>query len=117
MTVVVEIAGLELAGRHGALEAEREGLQPFLYDVELELEEPASDDLVQTADYREVVALIRDVSLSRQFHLLESLAETLADALLERFPARSVYVRVRKPRVELGLPVDYTAASVRRERR
>jgi hypothetical protein len=26
-------------------------------------------------------------------------------------------VRVRKPHVELGLPVDYTAASVRRERR
>jgi hypothetical protein len=24
---------------------------------------------------------------------------------------------VRKPHVELGLPVDYTAASVRRERR
>ena len=117
MTVVVEIAGLELAGRHGALEAEREGLQPFLYDVELELEEPASDDLVQTADYREVVALIRDVSLSRQFHLLESLAATLADPVLVRVTARSVYVRVRKPHVELGLPVDYTAASVRRERR
>ena len=118
MTVVVEIAGLELAGRHGALEAERESLQPFLYDVELELEEPASDELVQTADYREVVALIRDVSLSKQFHLLESLAATVAETVLERFPAaRSVFVRVRKPRVELGLPVDYTAASVRRERR
>jgi dihydroneopterin aldolase len=118
MTVVVEIAGLQLAGRHGALEAEREDLQPFLYDVELELDEPASDELVQTADYRDVVALIRDVSKSSQFHLLESLAATLADTMLERFPAaRCVYVRVRKPHVELGLPVDYTAASVRRERR
>jgi len=117
VSVVVEIAGLELAGRHGALDAEREELQPFLYDVELELEEPATDQLVQTADYREVVALIREVSHSRQFHLLESLASTLADTILERFPARSVYVRVRKPHVLLGLPVDYTAASVRRERR
>jgi dihydroneopterin aldolase len=118
MTVVVEIAGLELAGRHGALEAERQELQPFLYDVELELDEPASDELVQTADYREVVVLIRELSQSRQFHLLESLAATLADTMLERFPAaRSVSVRVRKPHVELGLPVDYTAASVRRERR
>jgi 7,8-dihydroneopterin aldolase/epimerase/oxygenase len=117
VTVVVEIAGLELAGRHGVLEAEREALQPFVYDVELELDEPASDELVQTADYREVVALIREVSQSRQFHLLESLAATLADTMLERFSARSVYVRVRKPQVELGLPVDYTAASVRRERR
>ena len=118
MTVVVEIAGLRLEGRHGALEAEREAPQPFLYDVALELDEPERDALVHTVDYREVVALIRELSQSRQFHLLESLAATVADAMLERFPAaRSVYVRVRKPHVELGLPVDYTAASVRRERR
>ncbi len=117
MTVVVEIAGLELPGRHGALEREREREQPFLYDVELELEEPASDELEQTVDYREVVALIREVSDHRQFHLLESLAATVADAMLARFPAERVSVRVRKPEVELGAPVDYAAASVRRERR
>ena len=117
MSVVVELAGLQLAGRHGALDEERETLQPFLYDVDLELDEPASDSLAQTVDYREVVALIREVSESRRFHLLESLAATLADALLARFPARSVRVRVRKPLVQLGLPVDYAAATVRRERR
>jgi len=117
VTVVVEIAGLQLEGRHGALEAERESLQPFLYDVQLELDEPIADALVHTVDYREVVSLIREVSRSREFQLLESLAGTLADALLERFPVDSASVRVRKPHVELGLPVDYTAASVRRERR
>lgn len=117
MSVVVELAGLRLEGHHGALEEERETAQPFLYDVELELDEPASDSLAQTVDYREVVALIREVSGSRRFHLLESLAATLADAMLARFPARSVRVRVRKPRVQLGLPVDYAAATVRRERR
>lgn len=117
MSVVVEIAGLELAGRHGALEHERDLEQPFVYDVELELVEPPADTLVQTVDYREVVALIREVSRSREFQLLESLASTLADAMLARFPAESVSVRVRKPHVQLGLPVDFTAASVRRERR
>ncbi len=117
MSVVVEIAGLELAGRHGALEGERETLQPFMYDVQLELDEPAGDALVQTVDYREVVALIREVSGSRQFQLLESLAAAVADTLLARFPLQRATVRVRKPHVQLGLPVDYTAASVRRERR
>jgi dihydroneopterin aldolase len=117
VTVVVEIAGLELPGRHGALEREREREQPFVYDVELELEEPASDELEQTVDYREVVALIREIAENRQFHLLESLAATVADAMLARFPAERVSVRVRKPEVELGVPADYTAASVRRERR
>ena len=117
MTVVVEIAGLELPGRHGALGREREREQPFVYDVQLELEEPGSDELEQTVDYREVVALIREISDHRQYHLLESLAATLADAMLARFPAERVSVRVRKPEVELGVPADYTAASVRRERR
>jgi 7,8-dihydroneopterin aldolase/epimerase/oxygenase len=117
MTVVVEIAGLELSGRHGAREREREREQPFVYDVELELEEPGSDELDQTVDYREVVALIRELSDNRQFHLLESLAASVADAMLARFPAERVSVRVRKPEVELGTPVDYAAATVRRERR
>jgi dihydroneopterin aldolase len=117
VTVLVEIAGLQLEGRHGALEAEREAPQPFLYDVALELDEPAADELVHTVDYREVVSLLREISGSREFHLLESLAGTIAGALLERFPVDSATVRVRKPHVELGLPVDYTAASVRRERR
>jgi dihydroneopterin aldolase len=116
MSVVVEIAGLELAGRHGALEHERDTEQPFVYDVELELEEPGADGLEQTVDYRQVVALIREVSRGREFKLLESLAAALADAMLARFPAESVSVRVRKPHVQLGLPVAYTAASVRRAR-
>jgi dihydroneopterin aldolase len=117
MNVVVELRGLELPGRHGVLEWERETEQPFLYDVELELEEPGSDELEQTVDYREVVALIREISDHQRFHLLESLAATVADAMLARFPAERVSVRVRKPGVELGAPIDYAAASVRRERR
>jgi dihydroneopterin aldolase len=115
VTVVVELRGLELPGRHGALERERETDQPFLYDVELELPEPARDDLAETVDYREVVALVREVSDTHR-ELLESLAAAVADALLERFPAESVRVRVRKPEVDLGVPVEFAAASVRRAR-
>jgi dihydroneopterin aldolase len=117
LSVLVEITGLELPGRHGALERERETEQLFVYDLELELDEPAADELEQTVDYREVVALVREFSETRQFHLLETLAATLADAMLARFPAESVYVRVRKPQVVLGAPVEHTAASVRRVRR
>lgn len=116
MSVVIELAGLELEGRHGVFDEERAGLQPFVYDVELEVDEPHADGLEQTVDYREVVALIREVSGGRQFRLLETLAATLADAMLARFPARTVVVRVRKPHVQLGLPVEHAAASVRRER-
>jgi dihydroneopterin aldolase len=116
MTVVVEVAGLEIPGRHGVLEAEREHERPFVYDVELELAEPVADELEQTVDYREVVALVQEVSGSRRFRLLESLAAAVADALSERLRPERVRVRVRKPEVELALPVAYTAATVERSR-
>ena len=117
MTLVVELRGLELHGRHGVLEHERERGQPFLYDIELELPEPPADELEGTVDYREVVSVVRDLSDGRQFQL-ESLAAAVADALLDRFTqVERVQVRVRKPEVEPGAPVEFSAATVRRERR
>jgi dihydroneopterin aldolase len=116
MSVLVELAGLEIPGRHGVEDWERETDQPFVYDLELELAEPRSDSIDETVDYREVVELVRAVSESRQFQLLESMAAAVADALLERFPAERVRVRVRKPEVQLGVPVEHTAASVERSR-
>jgi len=117
MSVLVEVTGLEIAGRHGVDDWERETEQPFVYDLELELAEPERDELDETVDYRKVVTTVREISEGRQFQLLESMAAAVADALLERFPAERVRVRVRKPDVQLGAPVEHTAASVRRERR
>jgi dihydroneopterin aldolase len=112
----VELAGLEIHGRHGVEDWEREREQPFVYDLELELAEPATDRNEENVDYREVVELVRGVSESRQFHLLESIAAAVADALLDRFPLERARVRVRKPEVQLGVPVEHTAASVERSR-
>jgi dihydroneopterin aldolase len=116
MSVLVELAGLEIPGRHGVEHSEQEQEQPFVYDLELELEEPANDRIEDTVDYREVVELVRAVSESRQFHLLESIAAAVADALLDRFPLERARVRVRKPQVQLDVPVEHTAASVERSR-
>ena len=117
MSVLVELEGLAVPGRHGVEPEEREREQPFLYDLELELTEPGSDRIEDTVDYREVVELVREVSAARQFRLLEALAAAVADALLERFPLERARVRVRKPQVELGAAVNYAAATVERSRR
>jgi dihydroneopterin aldolase len=116
VSVLVELAGLEIPGRHGVEDWEREQEQPFVYDLELELDEPANDRIEDTVDYREVVELVRAVSENRQFQLLESIAAAVAEALLERFPLERARVRVRKPQVQLGVPVEHTAASVERSR-
>ena len=117
MTVVVEVKGLEIPGRHGATPEEHERDQPFLYDVEVELPEPQADRVEETVDYREVVAVVREVSASEERQLLETLAAAVADALIERFPLERVRVRVRKPEVRLEAPAEWTAATVERSRR
>ena len=60
-------------------------------------------------------AAIREVSNDRRFNLLEALASTIADMLLERFEPESVRLCVRKPQVKpAGLTVEYTAVTVTR---
>ena len=118
MTVTVELHGLELHGKHGVLEDERREGQRFLFDVWLDVPDVAasSDRLEDAVDYREVVALVREVSDGRAFRLLEALAGAVAEALLRRFPVARARVRVRKPDVRLAAPVEDAAVTVERAR-
>jgi 7,8-dihydroneopterin aldolase/epimerase/oxygenase len=97
----IEIAGITLRGRHGVLEHERRDGQPFVFDVALELAEPAEDDIDATVDYRDVVACVREISDGRAFQLLESLAAAIADELMRRFPLSGASVSVGKPELVL----------------
>jgi dihydroneopterin aldolase len=114
--IVVEVEGLEIYGRHGVEDAERERGQTFLYDLRLEVADAAaSDRLEDTVDYVAVTELVQEISDGRTFSLLEALATAVADAVAERFPVERVRVRVRKRDVEpAGLPVAWTAATVER---
>ena len=116
MTVLVELKGLEIPGRHGATPEEHEREQPFHYDLELELEEPQADRIEETVDYREVVEVVREVSTTER-QLLETLAAAVANALMQRFPLERARVRVRKPEVRLEAPVEWAAATAERSRR
>jgi 7,8-dihydroneopterin aldolase/epimerase/oxygenase len=118
VTVPVELAGLELTGRHGALPQEREAGQRFLFDLWLDVpaEAVATDRLEDAVDYRDVAAAVRRVSDGRAYHLLEALAAAVADELLASFPVIRARVRVRKPDVRLGAPVEWAGVSVERLR-
>jgi dihydroneopterin aldolase len=117
--VVIEVRGLELLGYHGALEEEQQAGQRFLFDVRLVAHDAGvrSDQLADTVDYTAVVGRIREVNGAQRFNLLEALAAAVADDLMQRFPLSRVRVRVRKPQVQLGSPVEYTAATVDRSSR
>ena len=115
--MILELEGLAIFGRHGVLDEERRDGQEFLYDIRMDVGEAGASDRIEDAvDYREVAAVVHEISDERAHHLLESLAVAVADALLARFPVERVAVRVRKPDVVLDPPAEWSAVSVERRR-
>jgi dihydroneopterin aldolase len=113
--LIVELHGLEVFGRHGVLAEEKRDGQTFVYDVELEVDEPAADRIEDAVDYRLVSDCVREVSDSRSFDLIESLAGAVADALIARHAVARVRVRVRKPH-PAGIDAAWSAATADRSR-
>jgi dihydroneopterin aldolase len=115
----IVLHSVRLEGRHGYEDQERERPQPFEVDVELLLDlQPAGigDDLDQSVDYARVYAVVRQIVESRSYRLLEALAEAISHELLTAFPVAEVGVRVRKPGVQLGGPLDYAGVEIWRRR-
>jgi dihydroneopterin aldolase len=113
--ITVEVRDLRVFGRHGVHEEERERGQDFVFDVELDVgERGTSDRLEDAVDYVEVTRVVKDVSDSQQFALLEALVSAVADELERRFSPDRLRVRVRKPEVRpAGLEGTVAAAVTR----
>jgi dihydroneopterin aldolase len=112
--------GMVFEARHGVHEREKVTAQRFEVDVELLLDlQPAGleDDLARTLDYGRVYETVRTIVESTTFNLIEALAEAIAHELLSDFPGlEEVTVRVRKPEVQLGGPLNFAGVQVRRRR-
>jgi len=103
----------------GVTDDERGGAQDLFVDVTLHLDLAAagrSDDLDDTVDYDAVCALIEEVVGVRAFHLIETVAQAVADAVLQRFTLTEISVRVEKPGALTHRGVPFAAVEIRRGR-
>jgi len=94
------LPSMEFYGFHGVLPREKEVGQPFIIGVELFLDlKPAgiSDDLAKTINYAEVFQEIKSIAEEESFHLIEALAQAIAQMLLKKYPVEKVKVTVDKP--------------------
>lgn len=110
---------MRFQGRHGYYDHELTAPQAFEVDVELLLNlQPAGidDDLEKTVDYSRVYEVTRQVVESTSFRLLEALAEALSHEILAEFAVSEVGIRIRKPEVQLGGPLDHAAVEIWRGR-
>jgi len=93
------LEGMQFFGHHGDVPAERELGSRVYVDVEVRTDTAVagrSDELGDALDYVRCYARVRSVVEDEHFHLLEAIAENIADALLEEPRALAVRVRVAK---------------------
>ena len=110
---------MQFNGRHGWYDHELTTPQPFEVDVELLLNlQPSGidDDLDRSVDYSRVYEATRQIVESTSYRLLEALAEAISHEILTDFAVTEVGVRIRKPKVALGGPLDYAAVEIWRTR-
>ncbi len=86
---------------HGVLQDEQNIGAKFEVDVDLfcELSEARrSDNLVDTVNYEQVYALMKKIVTEKKYFLIESLAHSIGEGILEKFSrVKKAVVRVRKP--------------------
>jgi dihydroneopterin aldolase len=119
MTDRIVLSGMKFFGRHGVLPSERSRGQRFLVDVEVETdlgEAGRADALSKTLDYRKIHAAAREIAEGPPMSLIEAVAEAIAGRVLALPRVQAVTVRVRKPEVVLGGPLEAATVEVRRTR-
>ncbi len=116
---LLRLTGLRGTGHHGVFDHERRDGQEFIVDLEVETDFRAaaeSDDLGETLHYgilaEQVVAAIERDPVD----LIETLAERIADLVLEFPTAQSVTVTVHKPSAPITVPFADVSVTIRRVR-
>lgn len=116
----IRINGLSFYGHHGLLSEENKLGQRYITSLTIELDvQPAAenDDIRQTIDYRKALAIVEKIVTGPPCKLIETVAERIANRLLDQFPAaRAVTAQVTKPHPPMPFDFDGVSVEVRRER-
>jgi dihydroneopterin aldolase len=107
----ISVRGLRAMGRHGWAPGERERVQAF--DIELNLQvdlqrAALSDDLSDTVDYAALCARIAGVVEGTSFALLERLAAEVLDAIFSEACVAGAAVTIAKPGILGGATPSVT---------
>jgi dihydroneopterin aldolase len=96
----LRIVGLEVSARIGIHAWEQQVLQRLSIDLELDTDAArtaASDDIADALDYGVIARAVIDFVSTSECRLIETLAERIAQRVLEGFPVTRLKVCVHKP--------------------
>ena len=113
----ISLQGINVLGHHGVEEAERKVGHRLVIDLDLYLDlskAAAEDDIRETVNYEAVCNLVEKVTAEEEFLLIESLAEEIANKVLEHFGPFAVTVRVKKYNLPIATGVGSVGVEVTR---
>ena len=111
MTARLFLSGIHAHGQHGARPGEKDERQPFVVDLDLEVD-AVEDTIDATADYRLLVDAVRDLVETSSFDLIETMATRIAERLVAFDHVAKATVVVHKPNAARRLGIDGAAAAV-----
>jgi dihydroneopterin aldolase len=104
------LSGIRVEGRAGVRPGEKDEPQPFVIDLDLEVD--VVDDAIEgTADYRVITEAVREVVERGSFDLIESMAEAIAGRVASFPHVASATAVVHKPNAATRLGIDGVAAA------
>lgn len=115
----IELTGIEVYAKHGVLDHEQETAQVFRVDVAayIDLSAPGrSDDLSDSLDYSTLAMEIREVVGSESHKLIETVAASVAEAVLRHDQVTKVVVTIHKPNAPLDLAFEDVSVTIERTR-
>jgi 7,8-dihydroneopterin aldolase/epimerase/oxygenase len=92
----IRIHDIETMCLIGVPDAERASPQRILIDLEFDAPPARLDDIATTVDYAAVADIARATAEDRPKRLIETLAQEILQAVVDRFPVSDLIVRVRK---------------------
>ena len=96
----ISLIGVAFSCNIGVTEEERSEKQPIIFDFDFfcDTKKAAqSDDLSNSIDYRDIHALVKSLVEETEYNLIERMANTVADEIMNNFPLERVTVRLHKP--------------------
>ena len=111
------ISGIDCVAGIGVTQEERTIRQRLSIDAELftDTAVPArTDSLKDAIDYARVAALVAHVCRERDYHLIETVAERIAERILADYPVPKVRILVRKISPVAEPRVNYVSVEIER---
>ena len=115
----IKIKDLEVFANHGVFPEETVLGQKFLVSCAIHLntrKAGITDLLDESVNYGTICHLIKDEMEKNTFKLIESVAEHLAETVLESDPRiRQVDLEIKKPWAPIALPLDTASVEISRK--